>query len=130
MFSLSSLLIDFSRPYDGLGRVREASAGEVRRRIRLLPRDIVDDGIAFQFQGNADRIDVVESPAYPDAPIVLQDSFAGFQPFSVEGKLFLWRHGLIPVSLVHGDLFPRMAGNSATGKEIGRICEDDVDGLL
>lgn len=114
MLSFSSLLINFSRPYDGLGRVREASAGEVRRWIRLLPSDVVDDGIAFQFQGDSDRIDVVESPAYPDAPLVLQDSSAGFQPFSIEGQFFLWRHGLIPISLVHGDLFPRMAGNSAT----------------
>ena len=130
MLSFSSLTIYFSRPYDCLGRVREASAGKVRRGIRLLPRDVVNDGITFQFQCHPYGVDVMEGTAYPDAPVVFQNSSARSEPFSVECQLFLRSHRLVPVPFVHGDLLPGMAGNPAAGKEIGRIGEDDVDVLL
>lgn len=121
MLSFFAFFVDFPCPNDGFRRVCEATAGEIRCRIRLLPCDVVDDGISFQFQGNADRINVVESPTYPNCSIVFEHASARLKPFSVKFQLFLWGKRLIPFSFIDRYLLPRVTGNTSIGKKIRRI---------
>ena len=41
-----------------------------------------------------------------------------------------WAAGFVPVAFMDGDHFAGVAGDAAVGEEVGRVGENEVDGIL
>jgi len=64
-------------PDDGFGGVGEIAAGEVGRRIRLNPGDVVQELEAELLHGEADGVDDVGGAGDPEGTVGLEDALAG-----------------------------------------------------
>ena len=42
----------------------------------------------------------------------------------------VWAAGFVPIAFVDGDHFAGVAGDAAVGEEVGRVGEDEVDGIF
>ena len=118
-----------ARPKYRLGRVREVAAGEVRRRVDLVPGDVVQNLEAERLHCKADAVDVVRRARHPDAAVRLEQASALAQPLAVELVHGLERLGPVPRALVDADHAPGVTGDAVVREEVGRVCEDEVEVL-
>ena len=117
------------RPKNRLGRVREVAAGEVRRRVDLVPRDVVQNLEAERLHCEADAVDVVRRARHPDAPVRLEQASALAQPFTVKLMHGLERLGPVPHAFVDADHTSGVTRYAVVREEVGRVCEDEVEVL-
>jgi len=115
-------------PDDGFGGMGEIAAGEVGRRVRLDPRNIVEELEAELLHGEADGVDDVGGAGDPEGAVGLEDALAGGEPGAVELVIGFGALGFVPGAFVDGDHSPCVAGDAAVGEEVGRVGEDEVDG--
>ena len=123
-------LFVFGGPDDGFGGVGEIAAGEIGRRIGLDPGDVVEDLEAELLHGEADGMDDVAGAADPDGAVGLEDALAGGEPGAVEFMVGVGAAGMVPFAFVDADHAAGVAGDAAVGEEIGRVGEDEVDGVF
>ncbi len=77
-------LLVLRRPQDRLGGVREVAAGKVRRRVRLLPCDVVQQLEPELLHCVADGEDDVLRAGNPEGAVGLEYALAAAEPFGVE----------------------------------------------
>lgn len=123
-------LFVLGRPDDGLGRVREVAAGEIRRRVGLLPGDVVEDFEAKLLHRVTDGEDDVVRARHPDAAVGLEHLLAAAQPFRVELMVQLRAAGFVPRAFVHLDHAAGVAGDAAVRKEVRRVGENHVEAAV
>jgi hypothetical protein len=117
-------------PDDGFGGVGEVAAGKIGRRIRLDPGNVVEELEAELLHGEADGMDDVGSAGNPDGAVGLEDALAGGEPGRVEIMIGVRTAGFVPFAFIDADHFAGVAGDAAVGEEVGRVGEDEVDGIL
>ena len=120
----------FGGPDDGFGRVGEITAGEIRRGIGLDPGNVVEELEAELLHGEADGMDDVGGAGDPEGAVGLEDALAGGEPGAVEFMIGARAAGFVPFAFVDADHASGVAGDAAVGEEIGRVGEDEVDGIV
>jgi len=72
-------------------------------------------------------------------PLGFQDALRGGEPGAVElmdifnsgpYRAKVGAAGFVPITFVDGDHFAGVAGDAAVGEEVGRVGEDEVDGIF
>jgi len=122
-------LFVFGGPDDGFGSVGEVAAGEIGRRVGLDPGDVVQE-LEFEFlHGEADGMNDVAGAGNPDGAVGSEDALAGGEPCEIEFVIGLGAAGAVPFAFVDADHAPSVAGDAVVGEEVGRVGEDEVDGL-
>ena len=117
----------FARPQKRFVGVREVAAGEVRRRVGLVPRDVVEDFETQGLQCETDRIDVVRSARNPDGSVGLEQTTALAQPLRVELVDLRGRDAFIPVAFVNGNHLPVLAGDATARQKIWWVGEYQIE---
>ena len=131
----------FRGPQDGLRRVREVTATQVRGRIRLFPGDVVQNLVAELLQGVADAENDVVRAGHPNRAVRLEHALTPSQPFGVELVVQFRSARDVPIPFIHLDHLARVAGDAAIGpafaqklrpgrQEIRRIGKDGVEPAL
>ena len=117
------------RPDQGLVRVGEALAAEVRHRVRLAPDDVVQHPEAEILQRRADAEDVVIAADHPERALGLQRAARSAKPGARE--LIVAREILELVPIVVDGVDLAVVGTqqvAAQLKIVRRVGEDHVDG--
>ena len=117
-------------PDDGFGGMGEIAAGKVGRGIGLDPGDVVQELEFELLHGEADRMDDVAGAADPDGAVGLEDALAGGEPEAVEFMIGVGAAGAVPFAFVDADHAAGVAGDAVVGEEVGRVGEDEVDGIF
>jgi len=117
-------------PDDGFSGVGEIAAGKVGRRIGLDPGDVVQELEFELLHGEADGMNDVAGAGNPDGAVGLEDALAGGEPGAVEFVVGVGTAGTVPFTFVDADHAAGVAGDAVVGKEIGRVGEDEVDGVF
>ena len=117
-------------PDDGFGGVGEIAAGKIGRRIGLDPRNVVEELEAELLHGEADGMDDMSGAGDPQGAVGIEDALAGAEPGAIELMIGVGAAGFVPVAFVDGDHSAGVAGDAAVGEEVGRVGEDEVDGIL
>ncbi len=91
-------------PDQGLVRVGEAGALEIRHRVGLAPDHVVQDPEAQVLERRADAEDVVVAADHPERAVILQHPAGGGQPFASETVVGRERGELVPVVIDRVDL--------------------------
>ena len=123
-------LFVFGGPDDGFGGVGEIAAGKIGRGIGLDPGDVVQELELELLQRKTDGMDDVAGAADPDGAVGLEDAVAGGEPGAVEFVVGVGATGTVPIAFVDADHAAGVAGDAAVGKEIGRVGEDEVNGVF
>jgi hypothetical protein len=116
--------------FRGFGGVGEVAAGKIGRRIGLDPGNVVEELEAELLHGESDRMDDVGGAGNPDGAVGLEDTLSGGEPGAVEFVIGIGVTGFVPCGFVDPDHFAGVAGDAAVGEEVGRVGEDEVDGIL
>jgi len=119
----------FSCPYKRLMACGEVSAAKVGRGVGLVPRNVVEQLVFRQLQGEAAGIDRMVRPADPDRARRLQDLPTRGDPSLMECKVSHRAFTLVPFSLIYTDALARVTGKPVVGKVVGRIGKDHIDGI-
>ena len=127
---VTAALRRLARPQHDLRRVGERPAPQIRRRIRLLPDNIVQQPKAVLQQRHAHAGIYVERPRHPDSPRRLQYAVAFGDPLHVELVVQFQPPALVPVALVHAHHASRHAGYPAVGQQIRRIGPHAIHALV
>ena len=114
------------RPVHQLRRVRERPASQVRRRIRLLPDDVIQDPQPRLHQRHSHYGMDMQRPRYPDASRRCQHPFALRNPALAELHVFQQPVRLIPRALVNQHPATCGARYAAVRQQIRRICPDAI----
>jgi len=122
-------LFIFGGPDDGFGRVGEIAAGEIGRGIGLDPGDVVQELEFELLHGEADGVDDVAGAADPDGAVGGEEALAGGEPGAVEGMVGVGATGDVPGAFIDADHAAGVAGDAVVGEEVGRVGEDEVDGV-
>ena len=120
----------FGGPDDGFGGVSEIAARKIGRRVGLNPGDVVEELEAELLHGEADGMDDVAGAADPDGAVGLEDAPAGGEPEAVEFMIGVGAAGAVPFAFVDADHAAGVAGDAVVGEEVGRVGEDEVDGIF
>ena len=120
----------FGGPQNRLGGVGEVAAGEVRRRVDLVPGDVVQNLVIQHLQGVADAVDVVRRSRDPHCAVGLEQAAALIEPEQVEVVVADDPRAFVPAAFVHADHAAPDAGNPAVGQKVRRVGEDHVDRLV
>ena len=117
-------------PEDGLGRVGEVTAAQVRGRVGFFPGDVVQNLEPELLQGVADaEYDVVRA-SHPDGAVGFQYFLAAKQPFAIEFVVQFRSPRDVPVAFIHLHHFAGVTGDAAIREEIRRVGEDGVEPAL
>ena len=108
----------------------EIAAGKIGRRIGLDPGNVIEKLEAELLHGEADGVDDVRGAGNPDGAVFFEDALAGGKPGAVEVMVGVGAFGFVPLAFVDGDHFAGVAGDAAVGEEVGRVGEDQVDGIV
>lgn len=118
-----------SRPNHHFRRVRERPTSKIRRRIRLLPYDVVQKTIPVLHQSHAHtRIDM-QSASHPDRPARLQNALTLTSPRQVELMIRIDPVALIPITLVDTHHPTRRTRDPIIRKLVWRIRPDAIDAI-
>jgi len=123
-------LFVFGGPDDGFSGVGEIAAGEIGRRVGLDPGNVVEELEAELLHGEADAVNDMGGAGDPDGAVGFQDALGGSEPGAVEFVIGVWAAGFVPIAFVDGHHFAGVAGDAAVGEEVGRVGEDQVDGIF
>ena len=123
-------LFALGSPDDGFGGVSEIAAGKIGRGIGLDPGDVVQELEFELLHGEADGMDDVAGAADPDGAVGLEDAPAGGEPEAVEFMIGVGAAGAVPFAFVDADHAAGVAGDAVVGEEVGRVGEDEVDGIF
>jgi hypothetical protein len=63
-------------------------------------------------------------------PLGFQDALRGGEPGAVELVIGVGTTGFVPIAFVDGNHFAGVAGDAAVGEKIGRVGENEVDGIF
>ena len=122
-------LFIFRGPDDRLGGVGEIAAGKIGRRIGFDPSDVVQELEFELLHGEADGMDHVAGAADPDGAIGLENALAGGEPGAIELMVGVSAAGTVPFAFIDADHAAGVAGDAVVREEVGRIGEDEVDGV-
>ena len=116
-------------PDQGLVRIGEALAAEVRHRVGLAPDDVVQDPVAEILQRAPDPEDVVVGADDPEGRVRLHHAAAGGEPVAREGVVGCEGRELVPVVVdgVDAALVGTQQAGFAELEVVGRIGEHAVD---
>ena len=119
----------FRGPEDGLRRVREVTAAQIRRRIRLFPGDVVENLEPELLQGVADAENDVVRAGHPNRAVRLEHALTPPQPFGVELVVQFRSARDVPVAFIHLHHFARVIPHCGTAvrQEIRRVGKDGVE---
>jgi len=115
------------RPQDRLRRVGEVATRQIRRRIRLFPRDVVQDFEPELLHRIADGKNDMLRARDPDRAIGLEHALASAQPFGVELMVQLRPARFVPFALVHFHHLAGVTGDASIGQEVRRVGKNHVE---
>src|SRR5512138_4036372 len=115
-----------ARPEEDLGRVREEPAGEVRRGVRLVPGDGVEEVEAELLHREADREDDVLRAGDPEGAGGLEHPADGGEPARLERVVLRDPARGVPAALVHARALPALAGGAAVREHVRGVREGHV----
>jgi len=75
-------------------------------------------------------MDDVGGAGNPEGAVGFEDALAGGEPGAVEFVIGAGAAGFVPFALVDADHAAGVAGDAAVGEEVGRVGEDEVDGIV
>ena len=117
------------RPDQGLMRVGEAAAAEIRHRIGFAPDDVVEDPEAEILQQRADTVDVVIGTDHPERGIRLHRPAAGDEPGA--GEIVIGGETGKFVPIVIDGVDARIVGTFEVALKlqiVRRVGKDEIDG--
>jgi len=128
-------------PDDGFGGVGEIAARKIHRaeiarcrgvgrRVGLDPGNVVEELEAELLHSEADGMDDVGGAGDPDGAVRFENALAGCEPLKIKCVVAVGTAGFVPIALVDGDHFAGVAGDAAVGEKVGRVGEDEVDGIF
>ena len=121
-------ILGLGGPDQGLVRIGEARALEIRHRIGLAPDDVIEDPEAGILEDAADAENIVIAADHPDGAIRLEHAARLLHPLPGEEVIIVETADLIPVIIDRVDLGIVGAVQIAAELEIiGRIGEDEID---
>jgi len=110
--------------------VGEIAAGEIGRRVGLDPGDVVQEFEIKLLHGEADGMDYVACAADPNRSVGFEDALTGGEPCAVEFMVGVGAARTVPIAFVDADHAAGVAGDAVVGEEVGRVGEDEVDGIF
>ncbi len=117
----------FARPQQGLMTCGEEAARQIRRRIGLIPCDVIQNFIAQELQRVTAGVDGVIGAANPNRAFGFQHALAGGNPVHVKLEIFFQPLAFVPLAFVDAGALSGMHREAVIGKHVGRIGEHHVE---